>query len=227
MDPPKNYNIPPKHPIRRQPPPPPLPNPLPQPPPPYEAARPRAPFNLHDGSETIRMPQQQQQGWAWIWGLIPSQEAGSRVLGWVLAWLPSFQQGEPPRPHGFINHFPGEYQEGAPVSHDASEGSVDASQGSASKQSQLNEESARILGIHEVNGETVNEVLGISIGSTLAQQKKAYRNLMLRWHPDKNLGNPTAEVVARKLNEVRTYLDSLDGGTRKLRKRRKRRTYKY
>ena len=43
------------------------------------------------------------------------------------------------------------------------------------------------------------EVLGLTKGASAADIKKAYRKLALRWHPDKNRGNPDAEDIFKAI----------------------------
>jgi curved DNA-binding protein CbpA len=53
-------------------------------------------------------------------------------------------------------------------------------------------ESCRVLGIKESASEKVI--------------KKAYRTLVKRWHPDKNLGNPDAEIRFKEIQQAYEYL---------------------
>jgi hypothetical protein len=46
------------------------------------------------------------------------------------------------------------------------------------------------------------EVLGISRGATKEQVRAAYRELAVRYHPDKHRGNPLEELAAAKLVEI-------------------------
>jgi hypothetical protein len=46
------------------------------------------------------------------------------------------------------------------------------------------------------------EVLGVAPGATKDEVRAAYRNLVVRYHPDKHRGNPLEELAAAKLVEI-------------------------
>jgi curved DNA-binding protein CbpA len=50
------------------------------------------------------------------------------------------------------------------------------------------------------------EVLGLTKGASAADIKKAYRKLALRWHPDKNRGNPDAEDIFKAISAAYAVL---------------------
>ncbi|MBN1903855.1 MAG: DnaJ domain-containing protein [Deltaproteobacteria bacterium] len=57
-------------------------------------------------------------------------------------------------------------------------------------------ESCRVLGVKESASEKVI--------------KKAYRRLALKWHPDKNPGNPDAEMRFKEIQQAYDYLTNDD-----------------
>lgn len=56
------------------------------------------------------------------------------------------------------------------------------------------------------------EVLGIKEGASDEEIKKAYRELVKKYHPDKYVNNPLADLAAEKLKEVNDAYDALTKG---------------
>ena len=52
------------------------------------------------------------------------------------------------------------------------------------------------------------EVLGVSKDATLAEIKKAYRKLALKYHPDRNPGDKEAEEMFKRINEASAILSA-------------------
>jgi len=46
------------------------------------------------------------------------------------------------------------------------------------------------------------DVLGVKPTATETEMKKAYRKLAMKWHPDKNQGNPEAEKTFKSISEA-------------------------
>lgn len=58
------------------------------------------------------------------------------------------------------------------------------------------------------------EILGVTRDATPEQIKKAYRELALKYHPDRNQGNPAAEERFKLVNEAYSTLSDPDKKTR-------------
>ncbi|KAK7098431.1 dnaJ homolog subfamily C member 5-like isoform X2 [Littorina saxatilis] len=58
-------------------------------------------------------------------------------------------------------------------------------------------------------GTSLYELLGLEKGATPEEVKKAYRRLALRFHPDKNPGNPDASEKFKEINRANTILSDL------------------
>jgi molecular chaperone DnaJ len=54
------------------------------------------------------------------------------------------------------------------------------------------------------------EILGINKGATTAEIKKAYRKKAIKFHPDKNPDDPTAEGKFKKAAEAYEVLSDPD-----------------
>ncbi|RMX67804.1 hypothetical protein DD238_000455 [Peronospora effusa] len=63
-------------------------------------------------------------------------------------------------------------------------------------------------------------VLGVKRSATEAEIKKAYRLLALKWHPDKNLGNPEAEEQFMRIGAAYDRLTTVPAGTGQERRQR-------
>lgn len=56
------------------------------------------------------------------------------------------------------------------------------------------------------------QILGIGVDATREQLRKAYKRLILMYHPDKNQNNPQAEEMTKKINEANAVFENyLDG----------------
>ena len=54
------------------------------------------------------------------------------------------------------------------------------------------------------------EVLGVAKGASAEEIKKAYRKLALKYHPDYNPGDKTAEEKFKEINEANEVLSDAD-----------------
>ena len=50
--------------------------------------------------------------------------------------------------------------------------------------------------------ENYYNILGVNENASKDEIKKAYRSLQMKWHPDKNIGNPEAINMTQKINEA-------------------------
>jgi molecular chaperone DnaJ len=55
------------------------------------------------------------------------------------------------------------------------------------------------------------EVLGVKEDATDAEIKKAYRDLVKKYHPDKYRDNPLSDLAGEKLSEINEAYDSITG----------------
>ena len=53
------------------------------------------------------------------------------------------------------------------------------------------------------------EVLGLSPGATEEEVKKAYRELVQKYHPDKYAGNPLEDLAQEKMKEINEAYDTI------------------
>ena len=53
------------------------------------------------------------------------------------------------------------------------------------------------------------EVLGVSRGASEEEVKKAYRELVQKYHPDKYAGNPLEDLAQEKMKEINEAYDSI------------------
>lgn len=56
------------------------------------------------------------------------------------------------------------------------------------------------------------EVLGVSRGADQAEIKKAYRELVQKYHPDKYAGNPLEDLAQEKMKEINEAYDTITKG---------------
>lgn len=56
------------------------------------------------------------------------------------------------------------------------------------------------------------EVLGVKEGASDEEIKKAYRELVKKYHPDKYVNNPLADLAAEKMKEINDAYDALTKG---------------
>jgi len=55
------------------------------------------------------------------------------------------------------------------------------------------------------------DILGLPPGVGQADAKKRYRELSMRWHPDRNVGDPIADRICRRVNAAWSYLRAARG----------------
>ena len=53
------------------------------------------------------------------------------------------------------------------------------------------------------------KVLGVPTNATESQIKEAYRELAKKYHPDKYINNPLADLAAEKMREINEAYDAL------------------
>ena len=53
------------------------------------------------------------------------------------------------------------------------------------------------------------EILGVSKNATEDEINTAYRNLVKKYHPDKYVGNPLADLAAEKIREINSAYDAV------------------
>ena len=51
------------------------------------------------------------------------------------------------------------------------------------------------------------EVLGLKDGASIEEVKKAYRELVKKYHPDRYMDNPLSELAEEKLREINEAYD--------------------
>lgn len=59
------------------------------------------------------------------------------------------------------------------------------------------------------------EVLGVSENADEETVKKAYKELVKKYHPDKYINNPLADLAAEKMKEINKAYDTITKGTAK------------
>ena len=65
------------------------------------------------------------------------------------------------------------------------------------------------------------EVLGVSEGASEEEIKKAYKELVKKYHPDRYQNNPLSDLAEEKLQEINEAYDMLMKGSGKKRRRRR------
>ena len=53
------------------------------------------------------------------------------------------------------------------------------------------------------------EVLGLKEGASIDEIKKAYRELVKKYHPDRYMDNPLSDLAEEKLREINEAYDAL------------------
>ncbi|KAG7377657.1 hypothetical protein PHYPSEUDO_011179 [Phytophthora pseudosyringae] len=75
-------------------------------------------------------------------------------------------------------------------------------------------------------GEDPYQVLGVKRSASEAEIKRAYRSLALKWHPDKNLGNPQAEQQFMRIGAAYDRLTNAPAAAEHERRQRQQNFYR-